>query len=257
VLHSLGGNDYQLESTVLWEYLAAHGYVVAVLPQLGPSLEDGTLAFSPEDLALQSEDLEFALEVLSEAGVADGPLPSLETDRIGVVGHSSGGIAALLLAGRSRRVAAIAGLDPSFTTGEGAALLDRMSFDYASVTAALLDLRANANGILDLDPLNAMRHADRYDAAIGGERPPRKATHFDFQNWPLYGVLTGVEDDRGASARPAAQGRAVYLAVCRLTRAFFDVVLRGRRDAAGYLTGDTPLPPPDPTIAFGRYPAEP
>ncbi len=63
--------------------------------------------------------------------------------------------------------------------------------------------------------------------ALGDTAAPRRATHFDFQNWPLFGALTGVADPRGASWRPGEQGVRFYLTVCRLTRSFPDGTLKG------------------------------
>jgi hypothetical protein len=57
VLHSLGRNDYQLEATVLWEYLASHGYVVAFVPQLGENGGSPTLAITASDMTAERRSL--------------------------------------------------------------------------------------------------------------------------------------------------------------------------------------------------------
>lgn len=218
VLHSLGRNDYQQESPVLWEYLASHGYVVVVVPQLGVSDGSPGLAFGVADMELQVEDMAFALAALP--GNDDAP-------PVAVVGHSSGGIAALLLARREPRVRAIVGLDASFATSDGRALLDSLDYAYPAQTAPLLDLYAFGKRDRETAPLDEMVAAERFAVGLGGRKPPHLVTHFDFQDWPLYGVLAGVEDDRGAGARPAAFAADAFLDVCRLTRSFLDHQLGG------------------------------
>ena len=87
-----------------------------------------------------------------------------------------------------------------------------------------------------------MNHVERYQVALGAKRPPSICTHFDFQNWPVYSVLSGIDDARGAPARPGATGRDFYIAACRLTKFFLDATLRGDREAMRYIRGDVGLP---------------
>lgn len=222
VLHSLGRNDYQLESTVLWEHLASHGYVVSVAPQLGTGNDSPTLAFEPADMELQAADLALVLNRVGE-------WPAVHDGSVGVIGHSSGGIAALLLARREPRVDAIVGLDASFGTADGRELLAAMGDPQRGVDAALLDLHARAKRSRDTAVIDAMAASARHSIAFGGIAPPRIATHFDFQNWPLYAVLAGIEDDRAAGARPARWAADVFLSSVRLTRSFLDAHLRNGR----------------------------
>jgi pimeloyl-ACP methyl ester carboxylesterase len=222
VLHSLGRNDYQLEATVLWEYLASHGYVAAVVPQLGENGESPTLAFTASDMARQAADLSFVLGELAAR-------PNVNASSIGVIGHSSGGIAALLLARAEPRIDAVVGLDASFGTADGRALLDSVGYPYAEQDAWLLDLHAAGTSSRDAASVEAMTRAERYMIRFGTGRPPTLATHFDFQNWPLYSVLVDLEDDRGVGARTSAWAADVYVSVIRLTRSFLDHRLQGRR----------------------------
>ena len=68
--------------------------------------------------------------------------------------------------------------------------------------------------------LDSLTNADRYHIAF------HRATHFDFQNWPLYAVLTGVSDSRGESYRSSEHGRDVNVSAVRLMRHFFDAFLK-------------------------------
>jgi len=67
VLYSAGWNSStQHDNSVLAEYLASHGYVVAAVPQVGPSASTFGLRVSPADLEIQMRDIEFAMGVVHE-----------------------------------------------------------------------------------------------------------------------------------------------------------------------------------------------
>jgi hypothetical protein len=113
VVHMLGRNDFQQESTVLWEYLASHGYAVAVVPQVGHDPENLRMPFSADALALQAQDLEFAIGVARQ-------LEFVHPAKLALLGHSSGAVVAALQAGRAD-VQALVSLDGSITHEDGRA----------------------------------------------------------------------------------------------------------------------------------------
>lgn len=232
ILHSLGRNDYQQESTVLWEYLASHGYVVAVVPQFGPDPSRDRLAYAPGDHELQRRDVAFALSRFIG-------LPYVDASQVGVMGHSSGGDVALLLADENANIDAVVSLDGSITTKDGRDLLGAMPWNPKSIRVPVLNLYAAEKRGLDLSVLDSLTNADRYHVAFN------RATHFDFQNWPLYAVMTGVSDPRGESYRSSEHGRDVYVTAVRLTRQFFDAALKGNDRVINYLEADQ-VPPSIP-----------
>jgi tetratricopeptide (TPR) repeat protein len=224
ILHSLGLNDFQQESTVLWEYLASHGYIVATVPQLGPSLLHARLALALPDLQLQQRDLEFALAEMFL-------FPAADPSRLAVMGHSAGGIVALFVASQNSSVDAVVSLDGSIMTKDGRAVLDAAGFDAARLRAPLLNLyRASETHRLDY-AVNSLKYADRYNLAF------QQATHFDFQNWPLYSIFSETADPRGAPFRPAETGREVFLAVCRYVRHFLHATLNHDASSLPHLKG--------------------
>jgi dienelactone hydrolase len=235
VVHSLGRNDYQAESTVLWEYLASHGYVVAVVPQVGATDDSPRLQFTLEDLELQLRDVDFALAELTRE-------PFVDASRTAVIGHSSGAVVGLLLASNDQNLDALVSLDGSITTTDGRDLLVEANWHPGAVSVPVLNLYAAGKRGIDLTVLDSLRSADRYHVGLGTGRPPFYAVHFDFQNWPIYSLLTGIEDSRGARWRSSATGRDFYLAACRLTRHFLDYVLREDLVAARYIRGEASLP---------------
>ena len=124
------------------------------------------------------------------------------------------------------------------------------------VMAGLDGFRSVAlKGNLDTTALVESASAERFVARIGGDAPPAIATHFDFQNWPLYGALTGVEDDRGAGARSLDAGRDFFLAAIRTTKLFLDHALTGDSTGLPILEGSAPLPGIDPDwVELTRFP---
>ena len=70
VVYSLGDDMHSLENVVLWEYLASHGYMVAVTPSMGhkevPMEPIGLTA-----VEIRARDMEFALGWLRDVPFAD------------------------------------------------------------------------------------------------------------------------------------------------------------------------------------------
>lgn len=132
VLIGQGNAHGAADQAVLAEYLASHGYVVATTPS--PML---TTPMTSEDevgpfAERQARELQGALTVL------DG-WPSADATRVGVVGHSFGARAALLLAMRDTRVAAVVSLDGGIGTATAVTSFRRApSFDATKAVAPIL-----------------------------------------------------------------------------------------------------------------------
>jgi dienelactone hydrolase len=109
VLIAQGNGQDVADQVVLCEYLASRGFVVAATPS--PMLhnpmerEDQAGVFAEN----QAAELEVAIDAVSRSMLIDS-LP------IGVVGHSFGARAALLLAMRDRRIQALVSLDGGIGT---------------------------------------------------------------------------------------------------------------------------------------------
>ena len=72
------------------------------------------LEFNWEDQALQLEDMRAALLHLTA-------MPNVSSERVGLLGHSSGAVVALLLAADNDRVHGVVSLDGSMNREEGRA----------------------------------------------------------------------------------------------------------------------------------------
>lgn len=112
VVYSAGWFNRSPDNTVLAEYLASHGFVVAALPQVNPGL--WTFDFTSDAPAIETQirDMEIAVALLRED-------PAVDRRRIAAVGYSTGGDVALLLQGRNPLIRAVVGMDASWTLGPG------------------------------------------------------------------------------------------------------------------------------------------
>ena len=232
VVHSLGQNDYQLESTVLWEQLASQGFVVAVVPQMGMDSSE-RLEFTPAALELQATDLAFTIGQLAT-------LPNVDPSHIGLVGHSFGAAASLLLASRNSNIGAIASLEGAETSGDGPATMAAANWAPWAIRAPVLELYA-VGPDKNFDAVDGLAHSQVYRVGLGSGLKPTRATHFDLQNWPIYSGLVGTDDPRGLAFRPSELGATFYLAAVQITCAFFEGNLRGNAESLDVVTGRAKL----------------
>ncbi len=210
VLHSLGRNGGQFQHTVLWEYLASHGFAVASVAQFGRDVARPAMDFSFEDLAIQRDDMRRALEALSR-------LPAIDSTRVGAIGHSSGAIIALWLAAGRPRIGAVVGLDGSINPIEGRDLY-RRGLAGRVVTAPLLNIcRWPHDEYVEY----ASRQHRGQLLRIGYQR----AVHFDFQNWPAYLAFANSTEPSSARFRTVAEARRVFESTAEFTRLFLQAHL--------------------------------
>jgi dienelactone hydrolase len=135
IIYSPGGRQVPWDNSVLFEYLASHGFVVIGSPSTWNwerMLPVGTELASAEAAA---RDMEFHLG-FSRA------LPFTDQDRIALMGYSWGGLAGPIVASRNNRISAVVNLDGSvryFNEVYRAAT----HHDPAEVRAAFLQLSAS------------------------------------------------------------------------------------------------------------------
>lgn len=103
ILYSPGGYGRGFENSVMFEYLASHGFIVAAYPAIGGS--DGNGSNPTVGLfETQTRDLEFVLGFLHQ-------FPGANTEQLGLMGFSLGGSATLTVPMRNPNVKAVASLD--------------------------------------------------------------------------------------------------------------------------------------------------
>ncbi len=205
-----------ISHTVLCEYLASHGYIVATCPLTGT--HSPIVRLTRVDLETQVRDLEFVrARTLSLPGASD--------ERLGVVGFDMGGMSGLVLTMRNNDVDAFVSLDAGILYGHPSGLprasphydVDRLCVPWLHMTRteAMLDLTP------DQDPRTLFQqasHADRYLFFMNDMR------HVDFTSYAMYGAETPL---RGYWPPPPGRPEVSYAYVCRLVHRFFDAQLKG------------------------------
>lgn len=104
IVYGAGGRGEAFENSVLFESLAARGFVVLASPSVGPYSHKTVI--DPVGLEAAARDIEFLI-----ARAAD--LPECDLTRIGLMGWSWGGLAAMLVQMRNPNIDAVLSLDGS------------------------------------------------------------------------------------------------------------------------------------------------
>jgi|GEM_PF-2249340 len=229
ILHSTGINGWQAEGSVLFEYLASHGYVVVNVPQVGARIEQPNVPYTAFGVGLQGKDLSVALDhVLSKSFVQE--------NRIAAMGHSFGGLVALWLASQNNNIDAIVTLDGSNVIPRGIEISKQIDWWLDGVQIPVFSLHTLGSGERDLSLMRGLRYADRYFLTYPN------AGHFDFQNWPLHVSRWNIADPRSQNLRPHREGAAMYRSTIQLAKLFFDATLKGESEAMKFVRGERRLP---------------
>ncbi|WP_197696523.1 alpha/beta hydrolase family protein [Nocardia terpenica] len=248
VLYSPGGGMPRVLGTGLAEELASHGYVVVTVDDTyeampgvefpggrfvrpAPVADGAQAAMAQKYVDVRVDDLRFVLDALARVAAGGDPdaegrsVPrglgaALDLARVGVVGHSCGGYAAVEALREDRRVAAAVDLDGQLGVGAdiGRAAADGVDRPVLVMTSAQADRVGDADVSLDA----FWRHGTGWKRQLG----MRDSAHYDYTDVPLL-----VPDP----ARPAAALLIGPIAAARSTAlvrtyvlAMFEAFLRGR-----------------------------
>ncbi|HKS28169.1 MAG TPA: dienelactone hydrolase family protein [Pyrinomonadaceae bacterium] len=207
------------ENIVLWEFLASHGYVVAVVPMMGAN--SVTSIADAAGLENLTRDMEFLFEQVQE-------LPNADTSRVGAMGFSYGGQAALLMAMRNSDVKAVVGLDPSFIGSHYSRFLKSSPFYNAdNVTVPVLELHRKDEKTVTYDVTGALKYSERYSFEIEG------LDHFDFANFAQ--IYTGAMPEQAKRSSPVASRKAAYESMSRYILDFLDSYLKAEQSRSDAL----------------------
>lgn len=225
VVYSAGWYNRTPDNSVLAEYLASWGYVVATVPQAGPGLWTGDFSSNPTALETQMRDVEVALGQVTEQ-------PFVDRSRVAVMGYSTGGTVALLVQGRNPLVDAVAALDPPFSGQDAPTVLASPYFGAYRNQVPILTLRAGHEDFVRRRPaalvLDSLHFAHRYTADVG------RGTHGDFSDDLAIEAALAL---RRNEPRTTAEGIDAHRAVVLQVERFLAAVLR-----AGPAPPDAPAP---------------
>src|SRR5574341_1039713 len=114
ILVAQGFNMWSLSNSVMCEYLASHGYVVATGPSMGMTTRQ--LSFDGIGVETQLRDLEFIIAFARD-------LPYVDRDKLAAIGFSFGGLPIAVLAMRNTDVDALISLDSAIGFTQSLSLL--------------------------------------------------------------------------------------------------------------------------------------
>jgi len=187
-------NGTLTENVVLFEYLASHGFVVAVSPSLGTYLLNAEK--SSIDLETAVRDGEFIKAVMHDR-------PYVDKKKTGVIGHSSGIAAALLATMRGSDLDAVVSLAGHGFDSTDLELL-RSSIFYNPSRMRIPHLLIAAGDAFDSAIVEPYRYSERYVAGMAG------LTDDDLN---AYGLLSKLIPD--STGNLPGNGNPRFEMVCR------------------------------------------
>ena len=199
-------------NSIMCEYLASHGFVVAAVPVKGSF--EYALDVGLTGVETQISDIEFAKGVL-------GRDPQVARDKIAVIGMSFGAISALGFASRNSDVDALVSLDGGIGSPFGASVVQRTPFySLSRITAPLLHLYGPNVPGTDLTFINGLKYSRRHLIAFPALR------HTDFVN---YGMLEHLVPN--IQGKPTGDSKSGFEWVCRFTLRFLNAYLKADRES--------------------------
>jgi dienelactone hydrolase len=214
VLLAQGNAQTVHDQAPLAEYLTSYGYVVATMPSpmriTGPLRGEQELGARANE---QAVDLGFVRTVVATR-------PDVLGQRFGLVAHSFGARAALLLAMRDPQVAAVVSLDGGIGTATGRTSLEALpSYRAGGVRAPILHFYEELDAFMapDFGLLRSLTAADRWLVPV----PALHHHHFT----SLGAVSIEYPSLRRAIAATAATAQA-YNSVAAVTREFLNAFVK-------------------------------
>ncbi|HJO02348.1 MAG TPA: alpha/beta fold hydrolase [Acidobacteriota bacterium] len=194
------------QNTVLCEYLASHGFVVAATPSFGPGAR--SMPATVAGIEAQVADLAFVARLLEGA-------PNVDAGRLGLIGYSLGGTAVLVHAMRNEHIGAVAALDSNMMVKTGHQLARQVP-GYAPQAIRSPTMLMIANG-----REWAERDTSFYDEVQGADAWMLRFNDFlhgDFASTIIRFILETRPDDID---RDIDRIRLGYALMCRYLANFF------------------------------------
>ena len=218
ILYGPGGDCSAWDNTVLCEYLASHGFIVAASPTHYTYFQQ--TEYNTQRAESRVRDFEFVLAFMHD-------FPAVDYDHVGAMGWSWGGLSSVILAIRNDMVDAVVTLDGSMAYPTYAeAAYKHFDYDLKRLTKPILCLVQKPQSSQKLDFFDNFLYSDARLLQFND------LTHENFSS----GILTELFDITGFDdGRNVARMRTEYSYVCRYAERFFSAILKGDEQAKAFV----------------------
>lgn len=243
-----------------YEELASHGFIVAAVEHLPDFPREADELETMEQIheldvraTKRALDLQYVLDRVTELNRDDpGKLftGKVDLERVGVLGHSFGGAAAVEVCYLDARFKSAVDLDGAVYGAVGYAGTPQPIFYFLSdglrdVTPLLNSPNKNDRDVGRMEQLDRDRKIKWLHQYGGYYLRIRDSLHMDFTDRPLY---SHIKKFTRTSKLDPKMGEEVYL---KYTLAFFEQTLNGKSEPLLQTT-----PSPYPNVIFLRYPSK-
>jgi predicted dienelactone hydrolase len=236
LVFSHGWNGFRAQNTFQVEELASHGYVVAAPDHtygaVATIFPDGEIAFInhqalPSGMGLPEDEFLKAAYLLGDQWAGDlsfilnnleNPQPGskmeilagrLDFDRVGALGHSTGGGAAIQFCGQDARCKIVLGMDPYMKPVTTSVLESDLEIPLMGMFSEARSFRSGDN-LDQFSQLQANSNGPVYRIEIEG------SAHYDFSDLPAFSPLAHALGLKGA-----IRGQRALKIITDYTLAFF------------------------------------
>jgi dienelactone hydrolase len=222
------------ENSVLCEYLASHGFVVATTHSIGTTAR--TPSLDPGDLETMVKDKEFVFAYMRD-------FPHVDHDKLGLLGYGFGGMTAMLMQMRNSDVEAVVSLEGAFTDSNYISFAEQNPyFDIPRMHVPFLQMCDNTRPTLNLSLFESLKYAPRYSLEFNG---------LSSMNFTHYSLISTLVID--STTPPHETIKRGYETICQYTLNFFNARLN-KDDASQKFLDDPPVDHGiDPDFASFRF----
>jgi pimeloyl-ACP methyl ester carboxylesterase len=222
-------NGMSFENVPLFETLASHGYLVVSITSVGRY--PGNMSTSPADLIEQVYDAQFALRRLAA-------YPEVDTAKMGVIGYSWGGLAAMVLTMIDSDLKCLLSLDGSEIHYYGQSRSEDQDFDQLRSAPFFQPSKVRLPyGYLESGQKQKDRQVDSIFDMLAGLKLPTRYMRFEHSTHEDFSYLSSLKMD---SAQGALHTTPIYNQFCQLSLAFANQYLvHGQDGLTGWIPSST------------------